>query len=188
MGLFEDATPSSETQVGRGLGEVGPTNRAANSVSPVLGVALVISGLIAVGIGRYNDYSTVSAIQRHGQRQEATVLRLRKVTAYGQLTGRSCDVFADYKIVPQGWSTPFFNSIRIGSCYEITPAVDYVQRYQVLPIAYDTTNPYVVHLDFGDNTFHEDTGRTLKVELLICVCFAALGIFGVTALSLLRKS
>lgn len=188
MSLFEETTANAAPQVGFSRNETKLTKRAASSVPLSLGVALIICGICAVGFGKYRDYSVISAIQLHGQRQEAPVLRLRKVITYGRKNIEYCNVFADYRINPQGWNGPMINSIRLGNCDVNIPAAEYATQNHSLPIAYDVTNPHVAHLNFDDEAFREDAGRTLKEQLLTLVSFAAFGIFALTAVSLFRKS
>jgi hypothetical protein len=65
--------------------------------------------------------------------------------------------------------------------------MDYATQNKTLPIAYDTTNPTVAHLNFNDEVFQEDALGTLKREFMILTTIAALGVAAVTALSMIRR-
>jgi hypothetical protein len=187
MGAFR------ETVVGGARPEVYgnfPVQKRSNGRPFILGAALMVLGLGAVGYGKYHEYQVVSAIQHHGARQEAAVLRIyQKVISKGNYKHLpTCYVIADYQITPQGWSHPLNGSMRLADCNQNNTTVTYATQNNSLPIAYDLTNPRVVHLNFNDEVFREDVGRTMKAQILIFLCFVALGVSGVTALSMMRKS
>lgn len=163
----------------------GLAGQQANGLA--LGIALVIGACCAAGTWAYSDYRAKSAIQRHGQRQEAAVLGVHQKITKHYKSGDSCDYVADYQLVPQGRSSPVTQSIR-WSCYTISPVADYISRNHTVPIAYDETDPAIARLNFNDEVFREDTGRMLKLRLLILSCAGALGIATVTALSFTRRA
>lgn len=149
--------------------------------------ALVLCGLGAVEFHTLHEYHVKSAIQRHGARQEASVLDLYERVRHHVKTGDQCDVFAAVQFTPQGRASPVTETVRLAGCHENSPAVGHAMQHQTLPLAYDTTDPSTVHLNFDDEVFREDTRRTLKVHLLVLATFGALGVAVLVAISLLRR-
>ena len=150
-------------------------------------LALMLCGYGAVVFGIYREYRAKSVLQLHGERVDAGVVDVYQRTYQSRKYASTCDVYAHYLFTPRGWSNPLKGSIRLGSCYENSPAAFWAVRKQTLPLAYDLTNPALVHLNLGDEVFREDVAKTLKLHILVITAITALGVALVTAMNLVRR-
>ena len=175
--------------IGHGTDESHPSpigQRSNNAPASLLGLLLALVILILVVV-TVSDYISKSAIQRHGERQEAKVINVREVRYHGY-RHESCNVYGDLVFTPHGWDHLIELRTNLSGCYDNSRAISYANQYHTLPIAYDTTNPTNTLLNFDDEVFRENTGANLRVRILLIACVASICVFIFTLLSMVRRN